>query len=297
MLEAIRKIVVPTDFSELSEAALRTAAAFARKDDASIHLLHSIRLPFLHTSYDINVPHAVWEGLRKGAHERMYESQLWLEEAGISEVEVIVSDANQPAETIARCVDEINADLVVMATHGRRSIGHAFLGSVTEKTIRTCPVPVLAVKGKGVTEMPLRRILLPIDFSTNSKRALSLASTLAKRYSAQLDVLHVLAQVPDYLRYGSAEAVDFDNQSREFAVERLREIRVQLESDGISVQTHLPGGISPEVISDEANRLGADLIVMGTHGFTGFKHAMIGSVTDRTLRLAPCSVLTTKVLE
>ena len=137
MLEAIRKIVVPTDFSDLSEAALRTAAALAQKDKASVHLLHSILLPFLHTSYDINVPQAVWEKLRKGANERMAESQRWLKEAGVSEVELVVSDANQPLETILRCVSEIDADLVVMATHGRRGIGHAFLGNALRRNYIT----------------------------------------------------------------------------------------------------------------------------------------------------------------
>lgn len=297
MLEEIRKIVVPTDFSDLSKAALRTAAALAQKDKASVHLLHSIILPVLHTSYDINVPKSIWENLRKGANERIAESQRWLEEAGVSEVELVVSDANPPLETILRCVSEIDADLVVMATHGRRGIGHAFLGSVTEKTLRSCPVPVLAVKHEGITQTPIERILVPIDFSTNATKALSLAKALAERDGAQLDVLHVLEQVPDYLRFGSAEAVEFDNRSRAFAIDRLHRIQTELKRDGFSVHTHLPVGITAEVIADQANRLDSELIVMGTHGFTGIKHAMLGSVTERTLRLAPCSVLTTRATE
>ena len=71
MLETIRRIIVPTDFSDLSDIAMRSAVALGRRDSASIHLLHVIRLPFLHTNYDVNVPEAIWEGIRKGTQERM----------------------------------------------------------------------------------------------------------------------------------------------------------------------------------------------------------------------------------
>lgn len=294
MLESIRKIIVPTDFSELSEAATRSAATLALQDDASVHLLHSIRVPFLHTNYEVNVPDAVWEGIRKGTRERMVESQMMLEEAGVSEVGLIVSESRQPAEAIAQSAREIDADLVVMATHGRQGMKHAFLGSVTERTIRSSPIPVLAIKDNGIMKTPLRRILLPTDFSTHSERALSLACTLAKRYGAHLDVLHVLDRSPDYLKYGSVAAAEFDDQGRAMAVEYLKDIGKKLEEDNFSVRTHLVEGVAADLIADDADRLGSEMIVMGTHGFTGISHALIGSVTERTLRLAPCSVLTTR---
>jgi nucleotide-binding universal stress UspA family protein len=62
----------------------------------------------------------------------------------------------------------------------------------------------------------------------------------------------------------------------------------------VSAKTHLRKGVAADVIAEEADRLESDLIVMGTHGLTGLKHAAIGSVTERSLRLAPCSVLTTR---
>lgn len=294
MLESIRKIIVPTEFSELSETALRSAAKLASDEDASIHLLHSIRLPFLHTNYDVNVPEAVWEGIRKGTRERMSESKKLLEEAGVSEVGIIVSESRQPAEAISQSVRELGADLVVMASHGRRGLKHAFLGSVTERTIRSSPVPVLAVKGEGITQVPLRRILLPTDFSSHSARAMSLATTLAQRWDAHVDIIHVRDRTPDYLKYGSAAALEFDKDTQIFASASVEELADELREKGRSAAIHLPEGIAADVIAEEADRLDSDLIVMGTHGFTGFAHAVIGSVAERTLRLAPCPVLTTK---
>ncbi len=294
MLEQIRTIITPTDFSELSEAAVRTSAALARRDDATIHLLHSIRLPFFHTNYDANVPQAIWEGIRKGTRERMAETQRSLELAGLSKIGQIVSESQQPAEAIAKSAQELDADLIVMATHGRRGYKHAFLGSVTERTIRTSPVPVLAVKDDSLIEGTLDRILFSSDFSIHSEEAMKLTCTLANRFGAHVDVVHVLEKLPDYLMYGSGEGLVLENQGRAMAIEALNELGQQLEAKGLSHATHLIEGVTADAISDKADRLGSDVIVMGTHGFSGFAHAVIGSVTERTLRLAPCSVLTTR---
>lgn len=88
MLESIRSLVVPTDFSPLSDMARESAANPARQDGATIDLVHAIRLPLFHSPYDIHVPQSIWAELARNGRDRMYESQLWLEEAGIEEVSV-----------------------------------------------------------------------------------------------------------------------------------------------------------------------------------------------------------------
>jgi len=294
MLDSIRRIMVPTDFSELSGAALRTAAKLAAQDDASIQLFHSLVPPSLYDDSNLNLPESVWEEIRKGTRERMYDSQLMFEEAGVSEIDLIVEEGRDPADAIARSAKGLDSDLVVMATHGRRGLRHLLLGSVTERTMRASPVPVLAIKNNGIDEVPLRRILLATDFSTHSECALELAWSLAKRYDAHLDVVHVLDRTSSYLTYGSTAAAEFEKEVHAFAVQCLDEIGATIRKADLSIATHLSNGIAAERIAHEAERLNSDLIVMGTHGFTGISHAVIGSVTERTMRLAPCSVLTTK---
>jgi len=297
MLNSIRKIIVPTDFSDLSEVAARSAASLATPEAASIHLLHVIRLPFLHTTYDLNVPEAVWEGLRKETHERLDEIRLILEGLGVTDVHQIVSESLQPAEAIAQSVRKLDADLVVMATHGRQGLKHALVGSITERTLRTSPVPVLAVKGQGIGESPLQRILFATDFSSHAKKALSLACAFAKRFGAHIDVLHVLDESPDYIKYVSSEIASFEKKVRTMAGEHLEAMGRELEAAGVSTTTHLQKGRAAETVASEAARLNSDLIVMGTHGHTGFAHVSLGSVAEKTLRLAPCSVLTTHTNE
>ena len=293
MLETIRRIIVPTDFSDLSDIAMRSAVALGRRDSASIHLLHVIRLPFLHTNYDVNVPEAIWEGIRKGTQERMDAARKQLLEAGVAEVEQIVSESLRPAEAIEKFAEEREADLVVMATHGRAGIKHSFIGSITERTLRTSSVPVLAIKDTGAEGLPIRRILVPTDFSPPSQEATRLACSLAERFGAAIDVLYVLEGWPGYLQFASAEAIDFETRAQAAMGDRLESVKTEMSRSNLSVSAHLRKGIAADVIVDEADRLGADLIVMGTHGHRGIAHLALGSVTERSLRMAPCSVLTT----
>ncbi|MBW1881967.1 MAG: universal stress protein [Deltaproteobacteria bacterium] len=295
MLESIENIIVPTDFSELSEIAVQSAARLARGQQATIHLLHVVRLPFLHTTYDINVPQSVWDGLRDEMRVQMDETCERLAAAGVTRVERLISEAPQPAEFIEQKVRALDADLVVMATHGRKGLAHAFLGSIAEATLRTCPAPVLAIKGEGIIgDKAIQRILVPIDFSIHFERVRDLAVSLAKRFDASIDLLHVLDEAPIHARRYAVELADLEAQARATSSERLAAAVDKIEEAGLQVRTHLYKGHPPEVIAKQAAQDESDLIVMGTHGYRGFTRIALGSVAERTLRLAPCSVLTTR---
>jgi nucleotide-binding universal stress UspA family protein len=297
MLNPIKNIIVPTDFSEISDIAERSAVALAARDGAAIHLLHVIRLPFFHTTYDLNVPEAVWESLRRDTDQKMEEVRLKLERLGATDVRKLVGESLQPAEAVARAAEDHDADLVVMATHGHQGFKHAMIGSVVERTARTSPIPVLSVKGYGITESPIERILFATDFSSHSKNALSLTCAFAEKFGVHVDILHVFDETPTYIRAISSEVVAFEEKARALAGEHLDDMAMQLRGKSFSVKTHLRSGSPVDVIIEEAARLRSKLIVMGTHGHTGFAHAALGSITERTLRLAPCSVLTTRTTE
>lgn len=289
----IQHILVPTDFSERSQVALSAAGRIAQEEGAVISLLHSIRLPILHTPYDVNVPEAIWEGLRKGTRIRMREAQLFLNQAGCEEVQSVISESLPPHEAIAKCAEETQTDLIVMATHGRRGVSHAFLGSVCEKTLRLASPPVLAIKDPPDMTFPPRRILCPIDFSDSSDRARRLGEAWAGRYGAQIVFLHVIESSPDVLRYGSADGFQIDQACQRFSEEQL-ESRVQAAQEiGLDADACVARGIAHDVIVEQAALLDADLIVMGTHGFSGLQHAVLGSVTERTLRLSRRPILVT----
>ena len=141
-----------------------------------------------------------------------------------------------------------------------------------------------------------RSFLVPYDFSPHSEAALYAATDLARRLEADLHLVHVL-QRPFFAfgvePYGAAPApppADLESL-REGARQALGEVAEGIEVPG-KAAPHVVEGSSPaDLIRELAQKLGSDLIVMGTHGRTGLAHVFLGSVAERTLRRAPCPVL------
>ena len=144
----LREILVPVDFSVHSERALERAVDLARGFGARLHLLHSYAVPVQGVMpYDFAVPDHVWQGIREAAERRLEGLREKVAAEGV-EVDAELS-AETPAEAIVKAAGEQGAELVVMGTHGHSGLKHVLLGSVAERTIRTAPCWVLAVKDEG----------------------------------------------------------------------------------------------------------------------------------------------------
>ena len=118
---------------------------------------------------------------------------------------------------------------------------------------------------------------------------------MAQRFGARVDVLHVFMLPASAIGpYGIPPSDEVVAKLRARAEELLEGASEPLEHAEVAFERHLHQGLPSEVVAREAERLGSDLIVMGTRGHTGLKHVFLGSVTERTVRIAPCSVLTTK---
>jgi nucleotide-binding universal stress UspA family protein len=142
---------------------------------------------------------------------------------------------------------------------------------------------------------PIRTILVPMDFSDDSDEALAWGIDLAQRFGAKLHLLHsYLIELGGFSPYDATFPQDLADRVREMATVKLEDRRTRARQAGIEATTHLVPQFPPEAIADAATRIGADLIVMGTRGLTGFKHVLLGSVAERTVRVAPCPVLTVK---
>jgi nucleotide-binding universal stress UspA family protein len=291
-MDRIRSIVVPTDFSALSQAVAARAVTLARLDGASIHLVHALRTPLIVTHYEITVPSDMWEGIRKAAHEKLEEARKAIEGKGVSTVTAEISESGDAVQVIADAAKAHAADLVVMGAHGHGGLERAFLGSVVERTLRTLDRPVLAVKQDPVkAEEPITRILVAVDFSVHSDRAVEVAAGLAKRLFATVDVVHAFDLPRDYIPYASSFEVELEQKIQAIASERLESVRERLEESQVPATLHSRRGHASVVITELAEEIGCQLIIMGTRGNTGLSHVLLGSVAERTLRAAPCSVL------
>jgi len=137
------------------------------------------------------------------------------------------------------------------------------------------------------TGLTLRQILVPIDFSDCPLRALDLASTIAHPFGAKLTLLHVVESAVSQQSYPGS----------------LRRWRKPIKAsskpvaNALRLQILVRIGRAHSEIPDTASALGADLIVMGIHGYTGLKHVLLGSTTERVVRKAACPVLTARLPE
>lgn len=139
------------------------------------------------------------------------------------------------------------------------------------------------------------KILVPVDFSDHSAAAQQTAVEIAKTYDAKIWLLHCYQLHPGGVSpYGVAAPASYYDDVRESVTEQLRECQEKIAADGITAEASVSSEFTPQGIVEMAEDIGADLIVMGTRGLTGIKHAMLGSVAERTVRLAPCPVLTVK---
>ena len=140
-----------------------------------------------------------------------------------------------------------------------------------------------------------RKILVPIDFSSHSSQALDTALELAKSFGSKLHLLHCYPiNVGAISPYGLVIPESFDRDIREAASRQLEQWRQKVSAQKIEVETEVTPLTPSEAIASSAERIGADLIVMGPRGLSGLKHVLLGSVAERTVRTAPCPVLTLK---
>jgi len=135
----LKKVLVATDFSPPSDAALAYGRALARSFGASLHLLHVVENYFLRPT--AATPYAIRE-----ARMRMLDEQLTDEDRQQFGARAVFEVSDEPAETIAGYARAQNIDLIVMGTHSRSGLERLLVGSVAEHVIRTAPCPVLTVR-------------------------------------------------------------------------------------------------------------------------------------------------------
>lgn len=140
----------------------------------------------------------------------------------------------------------------------------------------------------------LKRILVPIDFSSHSRRALVFTAEWAARFGSEVSLLHVIEPVTTYGLLAAEPMVvplptpDFHEQARA-ELEKLAHTEFP---DASKVSVHLRDGVAYDEITKAAHDLGADLIIIPTHGRTGLSHVLLGSTAERVVRHASCPVLT-----
>jgi nucleotide-binding universal stress UspA family protein len=301
----IRNILVPVDFSEMSGPAIENAQRLAQRFGATIHLVHvhEYSYPVGFMAPGAPVPMSMIT-FREDTAERIADQFGTLaKKHGIPTTNCYVRNDTSVFNGVCKVARQINADLVVTPTHGYTGVTHFFEGSHAERIVQHSPCPVLVarkrekkpsrVASNGKASGSIDTILVLVDFSQSSFQALEYAIEFAERVAAKLIIFHAVhfgyAFTADgYGMYDLSTLMEAEHKGAERQMEkfvRLAKFR------GVNFETAVKVGPPVSEICAFAKQREVDLIITATHGRTGFKHLLIGSVAEQIVRYARRPVL------
>ena len=293
----IERILVPLDFSPASIEALDYAVWLAKQFRAAIHLVHVS--PPDEASSVPGAGHLLLQSAE--AIERLNEELTGIhrKHAPTFRPENCHIRSGRPYQEIIDLPREIGADLIALSTRGHSGLQHLLLGSTAERVARSAPCPVLVARkrkqrAKASREaFAVRTILVPTDFSQCSLAGTEYAAFLAETLGATLRLFHAIYPYTNYVFVdragvrlgGLVEAVQETARQEMDALKQMDFLR------GLPVQTEIVPGPAVDDICAAAGDPGVDLIVTSSHGRTGLKHALIGSVAEHIVRYAERPVM------
>lgn len=272
-------LLVPTDFSEIADHALRRALQLPLAPGARVHVVHVTR-------------DGASEPDRRQVHDALGER---ISRASPRADLVVTSEAlaGEPFVEIIRCSRRLDAELIVLGRRGERASSDASLtGSTTRRVIRKGDVPVLAVM-HAVTA-PYRTPIVATDLSDASRRVLDVLLRVAGDDVEAIVIVHGMHVPFEHFVTPSSATSDGSRYRRSFehkAQAGLAALVALYEDAGVAWRPLLRHGDARTVILEEALAIEADLIALGTHGRSGVAHLLLGSVAEWVLDHAPCDVL------
>lgn len=288
----MKTILVPTDFSETANHALQVATQLAKKNNAKLMLLHMLEIPEhilpeaqltndVHTTHNNrqnDIPEAIF--YMKLAHKRFDETKALGFLEGVDYEEAIQNHLN--FKGIIDSAHKHDADLIVMGSHGSSGLKEAFVGSHTEKVVRTSDIPVLVIK-ENSTDFTVNDFVFASNLDTENIESLVDAYNLASTFNAKLHVVYIntpgshfltTRQIDDKMQtFIGASTLEFNNLTTNIY-------------DDITVE---------QGILNFSKKINADLIGVPTHGRRGLAHFINNSLSEDIVNHANTPVITFKI--
>ena len=297
------QLLVTLDGSDFGEHALPFARAIAEKTGASVNIshVHCCEPP---TDLLQNTPFQ-YEGVSMAA----YQEKDAEEQRAYLKVQEEALKAELPqnricsallegyvTEALERHAREIDAKLIVMTTHGRTGVSRAWLGSVADSLVRNSSFPLLVIRpledGKSFPKVRFDHFLVPLDGSEAGEKILEPTVALGKATGARFTLLHVVSPHVTMGARGSPLPAGHLKEKLAKADQYLSGVAERLKVEGIEATPKIESHFAPaRAILKMADDDDVDLIALATHGYTGMKRALLGSVTDKVLRAAKWPLL------
>ncbi|NAY92717.1 universal stress protein [Muricauda sp. JGD-17] len=273
----MKSIIVPVDFSEQSEQALKVAGSLAKKHDAELFVLHMLELSPAIMSESGYVSQEQVVHLIKIGEKRFND---FLDRPYLKEVQItpvikhykVFSEVNDVAE-------KHNADLIVMGSHGTDGLQEIFIGSNTERVVRNSDIPVLVIKGE-VDKFEPKNFVFACDFQEENIPALQKAVEMAKLLNAELIPIYVNTPGDEFL-----STQDTYDKISAFLKKANLDLEVEIYND-YNVE---------KGVLNFAESISADLIGIPTHGRKGLSHFFMGSIGEDIANHSKAPVITFKI--
>ncbi|GGZ74315.1 universal stress protein [Algibacter mikhailovii] len=274
----MRKLLVPTDFSDQAENALKVAAQFAREHHCEIYLLHILEIPLQEVdplnSYN-DLPEAMF--FMKLAHNRFEKLLEKPYLKGLTIHETV--DFHEIFKGIFHVCQKNEIDLIIMGSNGSSGLTEMLIGSNTEKVVRTSEIPVLVIK-KEHEAFTVKDFVFASDFKNESIPSYKKAIEFAKKLNAKIHLLMV-------------------NTPNKFITTESSKRRMKIfeeASDFSNYTTNIFNDVNIEKgIMNFAQSIDAQLIGMSTHGRQGISHFFNGSISEDLVNHAKRPVITFKI--
>lgn len=274
----MKKILVPTDFSEHSIYALKVAAQIARKNDSELFILNLLDLPSHMNdavSSGVNIPEVML--FLKKTNDKLEDlaSEDFLEGIKITKAARI----EKAFDGISTFSNEQNVDLIVMGSHGASGFQEMIIGSNTEKVVRSSDTPVLVIKNE-IENFSAKNFVFASDFSNETRKPFQKLVNFANDFNVNLSL--VMVNTPNSFK-STLEAEKIMNDfMADFSIN--------------SFSTHIFNDMNVEKgILNFAEHINADIIGVCTHGRTKFAHFFMGSVSEGLVNHAARPVVTFKI--
>ena len=276
----MKNILVPTDFSEQAENALKVAAQFAKTHNADIYLLHMLELPMqlidpTSNNNSQNLPESLF--FMKLAHKRFEEvlASDYLE--GVTVHETV--HFHEAFDGIMEVSKEHDCDLIIMGSHGATGFKEMFIGSNTEKVVRYSEIPVLVIK-QEIPNFRVDNFIFATDFSEETKRPFNEAVKFANKIDANIHLVYINT------------ANKF--KTTEEAEKKMSNFLEGMESKTFNLHIYNDRTIEEEILN-YAQSIDAGLIGISTHGRKGLAHFFNGSLSEDIVNHAKRPVITFKI--
>ena len=309
------RVLVPLDGTEVSEGIIPFVTRLARDMKMGVVLARAIDVDHMgEENFDSSLGRVLkelgqrtgdssdmepWQGELAGRIEQELKAPLdsLARDMAVEGVEAeTVAGYGPPSDTIIRMAEETGCDLIAMSTRGRNIVTSGLLGSVTYKVIHESPMPVLAITPERARlhRAIVSKIIVPLDGSSFAETVLPHATTLARRMDLGMTLLRVVPEDAPIFA-DSVSLLDMLSGIREEAATGARDyvarVAKRLRDSGLEVDEVMLQGKPSSRITEYAKGTEHGMIALTTHGRSGVRRLLLGSIAEAVVRESGCPVL------